>query len=196
MHELQTPTLSPADISAGAVRIVLFGMPHAGKSSLLGALLQASQIQEHLLNGRLTDVSQGLMELRRRIYEEPPHATTEEVVPYPIIFEPFAEQGGGRPKNRLHAVLIDCDGRVANDLLTRRRSLTVATTADGQENRLANAMLDADALILIVDVSDTPTQVDADFAEFGRFLNLLERSRGRRTDVSGLPVFLVLTKCD
>jgi GTPase SAR1 family protein len=192
MPDVQTSPVTLSDIATGAVRIVLFGMPHAGKSSLLGALLQASQIQEHLLNGQLTDLSQGLTELRRRLYEEPPHATTEEVIPYPVTFEPFAVHNGGRARTRLDAVLVDCDGRVANDLLTRRRSLT----ANNRESRLANAILDADALVLVVDAADTPAQVDADFAEFGRFLSLLERSRGRRTDLSGLPVFLVLTKCD
>src|SRR5262249_21657599 len=35
-----------------------------------------------------------------------------------------------------------------------------------------------------------------DFVEFGRFLRLLKENRGQRTEVGGLPVFLVLTKCD
>src|SRR5579864_9200793 len=62
-----TPAATAQD--AGAVRIVLFGMPDAGKSSLLGALAQAAQTQEHLLNGHLTDLSQGLAELQRRLYD-------------------------------------------------------------------------------------------------------------------------------
>jgi hypothetical protein len=104
--------------------IVLFGMPAAGKSSLLGALAQAAQAQEHLLNGRLTDVSHGLDELRRRAYEESPRRTADEVVPYPVDFEPFG-QDGNKPDASRHigAVVIDCDGRVANDLLVRRQAL-------------------------------------------------------------------------
>src|SRR5262249_17090824 len=39
-------------------------------------------------------------------------------------------------------------------------------------------------------------QMDTDFVEFVHFLRLLERSRGERSEVGGLPVFLVLTKCD
>ena len=57
-------------------------------------------------------------------------------------------------------------------------------------------MLHADALVLAVDASAPPDKLDADFAAFARFLRWMERYRGLRTDVGGLPVFLVLTKCD
>ena len=182
------------DLTAGAaanpaaLRIVLFGMPDAGKSSLLGALAQAAQTQEHVLNGHLTDPSHGLAALQHRLYEEMPRETLEEVVPYPVAFDPFAPAGAGH----LEAVLVDCDGRVANELLARRRPLNVP----GADGSLATAVLDADALVLVIDAAAPPAQVEADFAEFGRFLRLLEQSRGRRSDVGGLPVFLVLTKCD
>ncbi len=70
-----TTSTSTAAVRPDDLSIVLFGMPAAGKSSLLGALAQAAQAQEHLLNGRLTDVSHGLDELRRRrLRREPtPH---------------------------------------------------------------------------------------------------------------------------
>ena len=58
------------------------------------------------------------------------------------------------------------------------------------------AHLEADALVLTVDVSASTSQIEADFAEFVRFLRLLEQSRGQRSEVGGLPVYLVLTKCD
>jgi hypothetical protein len=173
--------------------IVLFGLPAAGKSSLLGALAQAAQAQEHLLNGRLTDVSHGLDELRRRVYEENSRRTADEVVPYPVDFEPF-NQDGHKPDTARHvgAVLIDCDGRVANDLLVRRQALA----EDSPEGTLAHEVVEADTLVLVIDASAPPAQVEADFAEFDRFLRQLEVSRGQRVDVGGLPVFLVLTKCD
>jgi hypothetical protein len=177
-------------LSSHALRLVVFGMPDAGKSSLLGALAQAAQTQEHLLNGHLTDTSKGLDELERRLYEGRPRETLEEVAPYPVVLEPFVPPGSAN--SRLEAVLIDCDGRVANELLARRRSLL----ADSSEGSLAEAVLNADALLLVVDASASPAQVESDFTEFGRFLRLLEQSRGRRSDIGGLPVFLVLTKCD
>ncbi|MGH7171618.1 MAG: hypothetical protein ACRELG_15185 [Gemmataceae bacterium] len=173
--------------------IVLFGLPAAGKSSLLGALAQAAQAQEHLLNGRLVDVSHGLDELRRRLYDESARRTAEEVVPYPIDFEPF--NADGRKTNapqHVGAVVIDCDGRVANDLLVRRQAIA----EDSPEGTLAREVTHADTLVLIIDASAPPAQVESDFAEFDRFLRQLEISRGQRAAVGGLPVFLVLTKCD
>jgi hypothetical protein len=189
MPDSTTPA-APPSVSRDALHIVLFGMPAAGKSSLLGALGEAAQAQEHLLHGRLADLSHGLAELRQRLYEESPRRTVEEIVPYPVAFQPFADGHDGGPRGE--AVLIDCDGRVANDLLVRRKSLE----ATGLEGTLAFEVLQADALVLVIDASAPPAQVDADFVEFGRFLRLLESSRGRRVEVGGLPVFLVLTKCD
>ncbi|HWG41313.1 MAG TPA: hypothetical protein VN688_00905 [Gemmataceae bacterium] len=173
--------------------IVLFGMPAAGKSSLLGALGQAAQAQEHLLNGRLTDVSHGLDELRRRVYEESPRRTADEVVPYPVDFEPFNQDGQKADAgNHVGALVIDCDGRVANDLLVRRQALA----EDSPEGTLAHEVIEADTLVLVIDASAPPAQVESDFVEFDRFLRQLERSRSQRAEVGGLPVFLVLTKCD
>ncbi|MFL5245918.1 MAG: hypothetical protein ACJ8FY_27935 [Gemmataceae bacterium] len=184
-------TLPPA--KSTGLRIVLFGMPAAGKSSLLGALAQAAQIQQHILHGRITDSTHGLEELQHRLYAERPQRTADEIVPYPIRFEPFAlESVNGSVFEKLDATLVDCDGRVANDLLVRREALR----DDSPEGTLAREVLDADTLLLVVDASAPPAQVEDDFSEFGRFLKLFERSRGQRSEVGGLPVFLVLTKCD
>ncbi|HEY1379737.1 MAG TPA: hypothetical protein VGF55_23235, partial [Gemmataceae bacterium] len=188
-----TPTSStpPAAADPAAVRVVLFGMPDAGKSSLLGALAQAGQSQERALGGRLIDPSSGLAELQRRVYDDRPRETLEEIVPYSVALDPISGTKPD-PDRRESAVLIDCDGRVANDLLTQRRTLP----DDAPANTLAGAIEGADALILVVDAGASPAQVDADLAEFVRFLRLFRRERGRRTDVGGLPVYLVLSKCD
>ncbi len=179
--------------SVNDLSIVLFGLPAAGKSSLLGALAQAAQAQEHLLNGKLTDVSHGLDELRRRLYEESARRTADEVVPYPVDFEPFhPDERKAKNDGHVGAVLIDCDGRVANDLLVRRQAIA----DDSPEGTLAREVLDADTLVLVLDASAPPAQVESDFAEFDRFLRQLEIHRGERAEVGGLPVFLVLTKCD
>ena len=173
----------PADPSA--VRLVLFGMPDAGKSSLLGALAQAAHTQGRALHGHLTDLSHGLGELRNRVYDDRLSETLEEIVPYPVRFAPF-----GKPART--AVLYDCDGRTANELLTQKRPME----QEARAGTLAGAVLEADALILTVDASAPHSQIEDDFREFFRFLRFLERYRSREHAVGGLPVYLVLTKCD
>lgn len=185
MAESLTRTTTAA-VSRSALRIVMFGMPDAGKSSLLGALAQAAQTQEHVLNGHLTDLEQGLADLQRRLYEEQSHSTLGEVIPFPIAFESFP----GR--TRFEAVLIDCEGQKAIDLMSRWQN----DDGPSKPGALGKAVLEADALILTVDAAGSAAQVEADFREFSRFLRVFEQGRGQRTEVGGLPVFLVLTKCD
>src|SRR5258708_31654187 len=124
MSEAPATPATPPTAKAIGLRIVLFGMPAAGKCSLLGALAQAAQIQQHILHGRITESTHGLEELQHRLYAERPQRTADEIVPYPIRFEPFAlESLNGTVTEKLDATLIDCDGRVANDLLVRREAL-------------------------------------------------------------------------
>jgi hypothetical protein len=178
-------------IGKHALRLVLFGMPYAGKTSLLGALVEAAQTQENVLNGELSDLGGGLAKLRACLHEEHPQVTAEEIVPYHIHFEP--RPGGGREfRGSLDAVLIDSSGLVANELLFRQELLR----GKRDEGPLANSILEADTVFVVVDPSGGEAELESDFGQLARFLRLLERSRGRRTDLSGLPVFLVLTKCD
>ncbi|MFO0877524.1 MAG: GTPase domain-containing protein [Gemmataceae bacterium] len=187
-----SPTAPPASpVDDDALRVVLFGLPAAGKSSLLGALGQAAVMQDHDLGGKLQASGPGLAALSRQLYEETPRRTPEEVVPYPVRYYPL--QASGRSvAEAIDAVLLDCDGQVANDILQRRKALA----EDSPDGTLAHEILEADALILVVDASAPPRQLEADFAEFGRLLEAIETGRGERVEVAGLPVFLVLTKCD
>jgi GTPase SAR1 family protein len=172
-------------LKPNALKIVLFGMPDAGKTSMLGALAQAAQVQERILQAKLVDRGDGLAALRKQVYEERARETLEEIVPYPIVLELT-----GRPK--LDAVLYDCDGRVANELLSKRKTLQ----EDARKNSLSHAVLSADALILVVDASAPQEQIDNDFREFVQFVRYLNSYRAEQHEVAGLPVFLVLSKCD
>src|SRR5262249_334731 len=121
-----------------------------------------------------------------------PRRTAEEIVAYSARFEPVAAAPGEPVLPPADIVLLDCDGQVVNDLLVRRNALS----ADSPEGTLAHEITRSDTIILILAASAPPAQVQSDFVAFGKFLKSLQRSRGVRTEVAGLPVFLVLTKCD
>lgn len=154
--------------------VVLFGPPDAGKTSLLGALAQVARTLPKDLGGSFNDVAGNLDELRRQVYDDFPEETRREVVPHAVALE------------RRDAVLVDCDGRVAADVLRD-------PAASGA---LASAVRDADAVLLVVDAAASERQLDRDFAAFAEFLQKFRVRRGNRGDVAVLPAFLVLAKCD
>ena len=183
MSALSPSPPPPSPVDPAALRLVLFGMSDAGKSSLLGALAQAAETQGRALHGHLNDPTHGLDELRKKLYEDRPTETQQEIVPYSVRFSPY-----GQPS--VPAVLYDCDGKAANELLTQKRAM------ENREGTLAGAVLNADGLILTVDASAPHSQIEDDFREFLRFLRFLESHRSKEQAVGGLPVYLVLTKCD
>ena len=158
-------------------------------SPLCWALVKAATAQEHLLNGRLADPTHGLADLCQRLYQEAPRRTADEVVPYPVAFESFNRngQGGKRP-----SVPSSSTAMAGSPRPSRPPS---GTGREEPEGTLAHEVIEADALLLVVDAFAPPAQIEADFVEFGRFLRQLERGL-LRSEVGGLPVFLVLTKCD
>jgi hypothetical protein len=165
-------------------RLVLFGRSGAGKSALLGALSQAATQASSLFKGRLADDTGALAGLARGTYADALKHTSTEVAAYPLHFEPREGDGGA-----WSATLFDCDGAIAQEYLVGTRPLE-----DGQG--LARALLSADTLILVVDAAAAPAQLEQDFTHFGAFLHLLQAVRGKRADIAGLPVYLVLAKCD
>lgn len=170
--------------------LVLFGMSGAGKTSLLGALARASEILERQLGFRLSDPRHELSALRRHVYDGDPLAMAGDVVPYPVRIEPFLPQQaeGAAP---FEFVLLDCDGRAAAELIAGAKPFARLLPSD-----LAGQMLRADGVLLLLDAAAPPEQVDRELSEFVRFVRRFRSSRGERTDVSALPVYLVLTKCD
>ena len=72
--------MANAQSEQGPLRIVFFGLPEAGKSSLLGALVQVAQHQEPQLGGRVNDLAHGLGQLHKGVYERGPAPTNEEIV--------------------------------------------------------------------------------------------------------------------
>jgi hypothetical protein len=173
-----------AQVLPGSLRIVLFGKPGAGKTSLLGALGQAGRIQENLLKAKLVDPSQTLESRRNELYENRTEPTKQPITLYPVQLQ---AEGSRRPENVL---LIDCAGGAAADLLAQPQ---LPTDAAGS---LADFVLHADAILVAIDAASPRDKLDADFAELMPFLDRWQEHRADRAEVGGLPVFLVLTKCD
>jgi GTPase SAR1 family protein len=181
-------SLSPEAMGgkSGPLRIVLFGLPGAGKTALVAALGQVQREFSSVLQGELTDESGGLALQRRLYYDEIPRQN-EETRTYPVRFTPHGQRARG-----VEAVLIDSDGRVAGEMLQTPLPLLDHLPAD----TLPGAVREADTVLLLIDASKPDEDVDEVFVSFGEFLRRLEQERGGRNDVTDLPVFVVLTRCD
>ena len=173
-------------VTQAAQRIVVLGMPDAGKSSLLGALARVGVSQTLALGGELREAG-GLASLSHQLYEEHPRETQDEVVAYPVRVI-----GNGPGQTNREAVVIDCDGRVANALLSADKP--VNQTAHGQQ--LASEILRADSLVFVVDAGVPDDLRDKDFREYARFLKRFSDLRAGDQGVGGLPVFLAMSKVD
>src|SRR5262249_34275733 len=155
----------------------------------LAALGQLThQPRQDELGGILTDTAGKLGTLAKEVQVAIPGHTRQEIVAYPIRYEPHAGAGRFEP---LEAVLLDCSGEAAKQLIADQKRLE-----EGEEGPLAQEVAEADTLLLVVDASVGPEVLERNFAAFGQFLAALQLLRGERTEVAGLPVFLVLNRCD
>jgi hypothetical protein len=164
-----------------ALQILILGEPGSGKTSLLGALAEASATQAEILGGRLTETNPSLEDLRCRIYEGEIPSTEQDLVNYPLQ---FSSPGGNE---RFDVVLTDTGHKAALDIFSLRKLRT-------QENAIGNGLFDVDALILAVDSSGP--RLENRLRELAEFLHWLEKARGQDACVGGLPVFVALTRCD
>src|SRR5262245_53827838 len=112
MSQTPAPAADHAPPQHTGLRVVLFGLAGAGKTSLLGALSESARSQQKLLKGKLEDVGGGLEAVHRQVYERHQRSTPGEVVPYPLRYEPT----GASP---VDAVVMDCDGTAADRLLEK-----------------------------------------------------------------------------
>jgi GTPase SAR1 family protein len=161
-------------------RLLLFGTPGAGKSSLLGALAQAAPA----LKAELTDASGELQQLQKNTY----NATlqpTGQLESYEIKIKP--DKGTDPFLGKL--TVLDCSGKSALEMLRAKDPF-----ANSQP--MKKPILDADAVVLVVDASLSNKQLSDEFKQFAHWLKELHELRGRRTDIADLPVYFVLTKCD
>jgi G3E family GTPase len=154
-------------------RLLLFGTPGAGKTSLLGALAQAAATQGALLKGQLADPAGDWERLQKNTYAGTA-SPTEESESYDLRLQP--SDNGAIP---IEAVVTDPSGKSAQEILKSKQPV-----------------LDMDTMLLAVDASLNGKQLAEEFQQFARWLIALRKARGKRTEIGELPVYLVLTKCD
>jgi hypothetical protein len=158
---------------------------------LLGALARSAEFQERALGGRLSETTPGLRTLRQTVYENRTMPSSQEITAYPLRFEFFSDGRSAAP-TASNFILIDPDGRRASELLGSLNGVPTRASSGSLGDFVANA----DAVLLVLDASAPDAWIDAGFSECLTFLRKFRRRRGQETDIAGLPVFLVLTKCD
>jgi hypothetical protein len=184
------PPEPPAD--PDVPHVLLFGHRGAGKSALVGALLQAGEMQGETLRGEVVHSSVDLPRIRDAVYggaKLEPHQT--ELVSYILRLRPWrvGTKAVGEP---LVVVLDDCDGKAAEALLEHPEPITQRAP----DSPLARAVVGADAIVLLVDAASTDEQLAEAFEEFEAFLTVVGQAKTDARAVGGFPVFLVLTQCD
>lgn len=184
------PPETPPDPSAP--RVLLFGHRGAGKSALIGALLQAGETQGEVLRSQVVHSSADLPRIRDAVYEgrriEP---SQRELVSYTIRLRPW-RPSTREPGEPMSVVLDDCDGKAAEALLDNPEPVAKQVF----DSPVARAVASADALMLLVDAASTDEELNEAFQEFDRFLKVVGRAKAEAREVGGFPVFLVLTQCD
>ncbi len=180
----------PADPSIP--QVLLFGHSGAGKSALLGALYQAGEKQGETLLGEVLESSGRLASLRDAVYRgtelEPTHT---ELTSYTVRLRPW-RVGARVVTEPITIVLNDCSGKAAESLIRHPDSLHDPET----RAPVARAVIDADAIILMVNGSADDGELSAAFKEFEAFLAVVGQGKANAREVGGFPVFLVLTQCD
>ncbi|MBM3981365.1 MAG: hypothetical protein FJ304_13970 [Planctomycetes bacterium] len=175
-----------------APRVLLFGHRGAGKSALVGALLQAGETQGETLRGEVIASSVDLPRIRDAVYagtKLDPYKT--ELVSYTICLRPW-RASTVPAADPLTVVLDDCDGIAAEALLEHPEPIT----RRAPNSPVARAVVGADAIVLLVDGASTDDELHEAFKDFDAFLNVVHRAKTDARVVGGFPVYLVLTQCD
>ena len=165
---------TPRSAEAEALRIVFFGSPRSGKTSLLTAFERIAS----------SDAETEPIPLKHADRADP---VRRELIPQIVLVD--------LPDANLVAravLLLDCDGEASAKLLNQPGELE-RSRARGE---LGMAIRGADCLVLIVEARSDEWQIEAHFRAFQEFLNALRTGRTFDRAVGGWPIFLTLTKCD
>src|SRR5580765_5686999 len=121
----------------------------------------AAEVQERVLGFRLADHSEQLAELRRQTYESQSHQTQAETARYPISIKRF--DGPDAVSQHTDVLLIDCDGRIADRLLSSKSRAQEPGAVGAEVSR-------ADSVIFVIDASAGPGRIEADLHAAAGFL--------------------------
>jgi hypothetical protein len=187
-------TLSSENLPTGpdVPQVLLFGHSGSGKSALLGALLQAGELQGAVLQARVFDPSGRLQSIRDALSDGISlDKTTTEVTRYSVQLRPLDDKAG-QAEHTASFILTDCSGRAAESLIHHPYALL----EQGTHGPVARAVIEADAIVLLVDASADAEELYAAFEDFDAFLHVVWRGKEGAREVGGFPVLLVLTQCD
>lgn len=162
-----------------ALNLVLLGLPSSGKSTLLGSLQEAAQAKGTKLGGSLVDLSGELAKLRERSKSDKYIPTKDAVTVYPIQRHTAA----GDETIAIH----DTSGAQTAAALAGESKAT---------GPLPKTLADADGVVLVVDASASPAELEQQFKQMTAFFDRWQMRRSMAAAVGGLPVFLVLAQCD
>ena len=172
-------------------RVVLFGRSGAGKSSLLGALVEAARTQGEQLGAEIVDPEGTLEPIRTQVYTSSPSPTDSDVIAHEVRLRPW-HTGAKAPTESGPVLLLDSAGPAVEGLLKQARDFAQGRT----HSTLANAVSGADSILLAIPASADEAELAATFQEFQEFLDAVETRREWERSVGGLPVAIVLTQCD
>ncbi|AWM37173.1 hypothetical protein C1280_09150 [Gemmata obscuriglobus] len=171
--------------------MLLFGHRGAGKSALIGALMRAGEVQGETLRGEVVPTSPELPLIRDAAYSGTLESSSAELTSFTVRLRPW-RVGTRAVSDPLTVILDDCDGKAAEDLIRHSEPITQRHP----DSELARAVVETDAIVLLVDAASTRAQLAEAFKAFDAFLTTVERAKTDARTVGGFPVFLVLTQCD
>jgi predicted GTPase len=172
-------------------QVLLFGHVGSGKSSLLAALMRAGETQGDTLYGEVQEASGRLAEIRDAVYRGAKLTRTEtELMSYVVRVRPWRR--GSADGEARTIILHDCSGEAAETLIRHPSSLRDPDT----RAPIARAVIDADAILLLVDATSDDEELQEAFEEFDTFLTVVAQGKASAREVGGFPILLVLTKCD
>lgn len=186
---MSIPILPP---SPDTPQVLLFGHTGAGKSAILGALSKAAETQGPTLRGEVLETSGRLASIRDAVYrgtELEPSST--ELTSYTVRLRPWRE-GTKALSDPITVTLHDCSGKAAESLISHPDAIRDPDT----HAPVARAVIDADAIVLMVDGASDDDELREAFEEFDTFLTIVAQAKANAREVGGFPVLLVLTQCD